>query len=186
MNSVYCVIYFNFTGWEYIYNTDNKGYFCSDTVFNLRNKVLTEEEIKVLEKGLDFDPIQRKVNEPELRQDFENFCRLMRIKWHFRNEPSDNFSERPTFLPKSSWKPPLGHPNLEVFLGQVVNELFEITKEPTCYSNLSQEEWRAIRTLADDRSIVIKKPDKGSCIVVRDRADYLREAEKQCVPRSPV
>ena len=172
----------NFTGCEHKYNTDDsrmKGYFCSDTVFNLSNKVLTEDEIKVLEKGLDFAPIQRKVNEPELRQDFESFCRRMRIKWHFRNESSYNFSERAAFSPKSSWKPPLGHPNLEVFLSQVENELFEITKEPTRYSKLSQEEWRAIRTLADDRSIVIKKADKGSCIVVWDRADYLREAEKQ-------
>ena len=109
----------------------------------------------------------------------ENFCRRMRIKWHFGNEPPDNISERPAFSPKSLWKPPLGHPNLEVFLSQVENELFEITKEPTRYSNLSQEEWRAIRTLADDRSIVIKKADKGSCIVVWNRADYLREAEKQ-------
>ena len=66
-----------------------------------------------------------------------------------------------------------------MFLSQLENELFQITKEPTRYSNLSQEEWRAIRTLADDRSIVIKKADKGSCIVVWDRADYLREAEKQ-------
>ena len=148
----------NFTGCEHKYNTDDsrmKGYFCSDTVFNLSNKVLTEEEIKVLQKGLDFAPIQRKLNEPELRQDFENFCRRMRINRHFRNEPSDNFSERPAFSPKSSWKPPLGHPNLEVFLSQVEKELFEITKEPTRYSNLSQEDWRAIRTLADDRSIVI-------------------------------
>ena len=66
-----------------------------------------------------------------------------------------------------------------MFLSQLENKLSEITKEPTRYSNLSQEEWRAIRTLADDRSIVIKKADKGSCIVVWDRADYLREAEKQ-------
>ena len=80
----------NFIGCEHKYNTDDsrmKGYFCSDTVFNF-NKVLTEEEIEVLEKGLDFAPIQRNVNEPELRQDFENFCRRMKIKWHFRNEPS--------------------------------------------------------------------------------------------------
>ena len=103
----------------------------------------------------------------------------MKIKWHFRNEPSDNFSERPAFLPKSSWKPLLDQPNLEVFLIQVENELFEITKEPTRYSNLLQTEWRAIRTLADDRSIVIKKIDIGSCVVVWDRADYLRGAEKQ-------
>ena len=102
----------------------------------------------------------------------------MRIKWHFRNELSDNFSERPAFLPKSSWKPPVDHPNLEVFLSQVENRLFEITKEPTRYSNLSQEQWRAIRTLADDRFIVIKKADKGCCIVFWDRTDYFREAEK--------
>ena len=45
-----------------------KGYFCSDTVFNLSGRVLSESEIKVLEKGLDFVPFQRKVNEPELRR----------------------------------------------------------------------------------------------------------------------
>ena len=66
-----------------------------------------------------------------------------------------------------------------MFLSQVENELFEITKEPTRHSKFSQEERRAIRTLADDRSIVIKRADKGSGIVVWDRADYLREAEKQ-------
>ena len=76
----------NFTGYKHKYNIDDsriKGYFCSDTVFNLSNKVLTEDEMKVLEKGLDFAFIQRKVNEPELRQDFEDFGRRMRIKWHF-------------------------------------------------------------------------------------------------------
>ena len=42
------------------------GYFCSDTVFNLCKKVLTDTEIRVLEKGLDFAQIQNKINEPEL------------------------------------------------------------------------------------------------------------------------
>ena len=34
-------------------------------------------------------------------------------------------------------------------------------------------------SLADDRSIVIKKADKGSSVVVLDRYDYIAEAEKQ-------
>ena len=34
-------------------------------------------------------------------------------------------------------------------------------------------------SLADDRSIVIKKADKGSSVVVWDRRDYIAEAEKQ-------
>ena len=138
-----------------------KGYFCSDTVFNLSGRVLSESEIKVLEKGLDFG------------------VRRMRIKWHFRNEISEDFSEVPAFSPKSSWNPPQCHPNLEVYLSQVENELFSIPDELIRYSNLSYEEWIAMRSFADDRSIVIKKADKGSCIVVWDRNDYVREAEKQ-------
>ena len=153
-----------------------QGYFCSDTVFNLGNRVLSEEEIKVLEKGFDFAPIQRKINEPELCKDFEEFCRCMRTKWNFRNEPSEGFSVAPAFTCKSSWKSPLGHPNLEVFLSQVESELFKETQDSLHYSNLSQEEWRAVRSLVDDRSIVIKKADKGSCVVVWDRWDYVKEA----------
>ena len=36
------------------------GYFCSDTFFNLSHRVLTKTEVKVLEKGLDHTPIQKK------------------------------------------------------------------------------------------------------------------------------
>ena len=36
-----------------------------------------------------------------------------------------------------------------------------------------------MRSLANDRNIVIKKADKGSCLVVWDREDYMAEAEKQ-------
>ena len=133
----------------------------------------------MLKKGLEFALIQKKVNEPELRIDFEEFCRKMRIKWHIRNDLSEDFSQIPAFRPKSAWKPPTGHPNLEVFLSCVEHELFKDTETPLRYFNLTSEEWRAIRSLADDRNIVIKKADKGSVVVVWDRNDYVKEVEKQ-------
>ena len=117
-----------------------EGCFCSDTVFNLSRKVLTDTEIRILEKGLDFAPIQNKINEPELRTDFEEFCRRMRTKWHFRNEPTPEFSETPVFALKSTWKPPMGHPNVEVFLSQIEQEIFKEVQSPLGYSNLSEEE----------------------------------------------
>ena len=40
------------------------GYFCSENIVNLSHRVLTDTEIKVLEKGLDFASIKRKINEP--------------------------------------------------------------------------------------------------------------------------
>ena len=154
------------------------GYFCSETVFNLSNRVLSDAEIRVLGKGLDYAPIQRKMNEPELIHDFNDFCRRMRLKWHFRDEPN-TFSETPAFRPKSTWVPPKGHPCLKVFLSQVEAELFKLSGSSIRYSNMSKDEWDAIRSLADDRRIVIKRADKGSCVVIWDRKDYLLEAEKQ-------
>ena len=78
-----------------------RGHFCSDTIFNLSHRVLSDAEIKILEKGLDCAPIQRKINEPELREDFEEFCFRMGVKCYFRNEPSKSFSNKPAFSPKS-------------------------------------------------------------------------------------
>ena len=36
-----------------------------------------------------------------------------------------------------------------------------------------------MRSLVNDRSAVIKKADKGLCVVVPDREDYVAEGEKQ-------
>ena len=74
---------------------------CHHTVFNLSSKVLTDTEINILERGLDFAPIQYKNNQPELSKDFEEFCSTMRIKWYFPNDISENFSEKLAFTPKS-------------------------------------------------------------------------------------
>ena len=47
--------------------------------------------------------------------------------------------------------------------------------------NLSKEEWLAIRGLAEDRNIIIKPVDKGSCVVVWDREDYIAEIDRQII-----
>ena len=103
----------------------------------------------------------------------------MRLKWHSRKEATSEFSHQLAFPYKSPWNPPTGHPNLEVFLSQIEHKLFRIFNKCLPYSNLSKEECQAIRSLAEDRSIAIKKAGKGSCVVVWDRLDYLSEAKKQ-------
>ena len=47
--------------------------------------------------------------------------------------------KHPALSTKSSWNPPKGHPNLEVYLYQVKNELSSIADKPIRYSNLSKE-----------------------------------------------
>ena len=101
-----------------------KGYFYSKTVFNLSRKILTETEMRVLEKGLGFAPTPTKINEGDLKRDFNEFFRKMRCKWYFRNESTENFSEKPAFNVKCNWNPPNGHPALEVFLSKFESKVF--------------------------------------------------------------
>ena len=41
------------------------------------------------------------------------------------------------------------------------------------------EEWSALYNLKSDKDIVIKSANKGSAVVVWDRDNYIKEAEKQ-------
>ena len=83
-------------------NHQRSGCFFSYTVFKLSKNVLSDMEIKLLEKGSGCTPIQNKTNEPELGRDFEGFTRRMRLKWYFRNEPTPSFSEGLLSTPKSA------------------------------------------------------------------------------------
>ena len=47
------------------------------------------------------------------------------------------------------------------------------------YNNLTREERRALYDLKNDKNIVIKSADKGSAVVVWDREDCNKDAEKQ-------
>ena len=150
-----------------------KEHFCSKTNFNL------SELEWWLEKSYDFPPIQKTLNEPELRKDFEEFLRRMRGKWNFQNEPTNSFRETQALRPKSVWKPPKRHGSLEMFFSRVEEELFSDEMNGSTKSNHFGEEWKALRNLADDRSIMINGADKFSSVVVWDRDGYLQEASRQ-------
>ena len=47
------------------------------------------------------------------------------------------------------------------------------------YSNLTKDERLELNSLKDDTSNIIKDDEKGSGVVLWDREDYLKEAEKQ-------
>ena len=44
-----------------------------------------------------YAPIENKINETELRNDFNEFYRGIRLKWYFRNDVTPNFYEVPAF-----------------------------------------------------------------------------------------
>ena len=63
------------------------------------------------------------------------------------------------------------------FLIQFESDVFKAIDLSLGYSNFSREEWDVIRALADDRNIVTQRTDKASCVVIRNRKEYVKEAE---------
>ena len=103
-----------------VINERLEDYLCSKSVFNLRKKILTETEIRVLEKGLGFATTPTKIDRTDLSADFNEFARKMRGKWFLCNGLAENFSEAPAFLAN----PPKGQPAMEIFLSKVETETF--------------------------------------------------------------
>ena len=68
---------------------------------------------------------------------------------------------------------------MELFSSRLEKELFSfLPGKPQSY-DLTKEEWKAMRNLAEDRSVIIKPADKGSCIIIWDQEDYLAEGYRQ-------
>ena len=82
----------------------------------------------------------------------------------------------------SRWNPPA-----PAILEHMALLTLEETQNTPCTkprrSNLSSAERQAKFTLANDSSIVIKKADKGSAVVLQNREDYIREGLRQLSER---
>ena len=153
-----------------------RGKFVSANVLNLSKRALSSAEISLLSKGLKFVPTPRFVDQAAIKTDLESFGRKLRLAWHFRND--DRVFEPNPFKPKSNFDPKDNDAAIELYLSKLEEEILEMNTKLK-YHNVTREERRAIDSLRNDPSIIIKGADKGSCIVVWDREDYLSEAEKQ-------
>ena len=68
------------------------GVFVSGSVVNLSCKSLTEDQIKLLSRGLKFSPTPRDIDKSQLKLDIEEFKRKMRLKWYFRDNNNNDSS----------------------------------------------------------------------------------------------
>ena len=129
---------------------------------NLSGKELSDPQILVLSKGLSFIPTARDSSHFELLRDFDHFCQKIQ-----------------TIARTGCKKFPLKR-IVEYKSKQTLEAMkVEISNIPTTDKiphNLPRNERKALRELICDKDLVINKADKGSTIVVQNRADYIRTA----------
>ena len=166
-------------------------------VVNLSKRPLTLDEISLLQRGLKFCPTPACPEPGEGREDFDALHKRLRLMAFYEENPLEAIlrPKPPTIVPlvvkqpsdnapfkdqkfklKSTWRGPIGPANLEAF---IASNCVDFNKRPhfngSLKNNLSRKEIVALKNLRGDKSIVIKPADKGSSIVLINRADYLKE-----------
>ena len=154
-----------------------KGKFVSKNVVNLSKRKLTKAEVSLLSKGLKFVPTSNHINKAKLKMELEAYGRMLRLKWHFRND--EKAFDQNKFKPKSTFNPRNKDAAIEIYLSSLEEKLMNIEIPQNKYNNLTREERSALYNLKNDKNVVIKSADKGSAVVVWDRDDYIKEAEEQ-------
>ena len=131
----------------------------------------------MLSEGLNFVTTSNTINKAKLKTELETLDRVLRLKWHFRNE--ENKFDLDQFKPKSIFNLRNKDAAIEVYMSSLEEKLMKIEIPKDKYNNLTSKERQALYDLKNDKNIVIKGADKGSAVVVWDREDYIKEAEKQ-------
>lgn len=139
---------------------------------------LSEDEERLLERGLFYIPTPSGVDSRELRRDLHLYHRKLKLLDHFTY--AMDFSREP-FVNPSSWEPEWDS------ISEPIKQLIRQDRralERICYrgersSNLSMGERKALNHLKSNHDIIIKPADKGSKIVIMDKSQYLTEAYRQ-------
>ena len=109
----------------------------SPNVINLSKRNLTKDGISLLSKSLKFVPTPKHFNKALFREELENSCRKLRLKWFFCNDERQ-FNINP-FKQKSKFNPGKNDAAIEFYLSQLEEEILSLDKNVS-YSNLTKEE----------------------------------------------
>lgn len=170
---------------RYKFNTHTRPIASKMVVTIPQDLPLTDDERKVLSKGLNFIPVEERTNEFNLRRDLDAFYRRIHLKYHFKDQENTNGDIADPFenlqKNRSSYTPSTGENRVvDRFIDKCREEVETHLKSSTAAKhNLTKGERIAIGKLKCNENIIIKSADKGGAVVVWDKTSYITEATRQ-------
>ena len=141
-----------------------------ENVVNLSSHTLTYKELSILSKGLSFIPYNPS-SASFASADLDEFLRL-RYLYRNINRTENPFKLKSNYIPTNSTYKPLEEliHMIHLYLSQIQSTIG--------WHNLPENGWNPIKQLQEKHDIIINQADKGSCIVVLDRKEYLEAGYK--------
>ena len=169
-----------------LFNKLNNSEYTSGIV-NLSKYTLQDAETSVLSKGLGFCPTPGAPDMEDIIQDLDNFKINTRIQLFFidpnqgsktESIPSGDPFEHRSFKLKSTFNA-VGPFQLESMSHSIEQDLHRQKYKEPKKKNLTKEKYKAIKSLKNNKDIIIKPADKGSAIVILDKESYINEGQRQ-------
>ena len=88
--------------------------FVSKNVVNLSRSNLTDSEISLLSKGLNFVPTSTTIGKAKLKMQLEALAGILRLKWYLKNQ--ENEFDLDHFKPKSSFNSRNRNAAIEIYM----------------------------------------------------------------------
>jgi len=76
-----------------------------------------------------------------------------------------------------SWWPTKLNPEIKKFCCDLKENILDIFKQETRYTNITCNELKALSDLKQDKNIIIKKADKNAGIVIMNTTDYINKIQ---------
>jgi len=174
-----------------------------ENVVNLTNRPLNRQQITLLSKGLSFIPSTPESDARELSKDLGEFISNVKIKCgkllvksqrnkhskkrRINNNSNNTTNSLPHFEEEHCQRKQTDWPSNRLLSSQMENTFHAMRMElasladrefnnPKNHShNLTRKEHNALDKFKKTSSLVFKKGDKTTCIVVKTRKDYIRE-----------
>ena len=143
-------------------------------IFNLSNKLLSQQHVNVLCRGLKFTPTPLP-NKIELKSYAPQFSRKLRLLEFFYKEDEskeEESSDDSIIKTKSAFSPPRNRDKILEQSIDSINSLNFPNLQKAPKSNLSKLKLTAISDLQNDKNIEIKEVDKGGSVVILSKSHY--------------
>lgn len=143
-------------------------------IVNISDYSLNADEIDILRNGLKFTPTPKNSDHQKLNLDVTEFCRNLRLKEYFHESTHVNNSlvkNRSSFVPPKNRNEALNN-----FINMIENYPLHNKCENKSY-NITLNERRAISSLAENKSIIIKQADKGGAVTIMNAKHYKEMCE---------
>ena len=121
-------------------------------VINLSSKILTQQQIDILSKGLKFTPTPQKKNYNEIKDDISKFTRKLRLTEELYDK-SDN--DESIVRNISKYNAPKGRNTaLDIFCEHITIFPYETLSRTKFKSNFSKAQWKNITQLGNKKGII--------------------------------